>query len=118
MRIKTLMLEQRSKPLISKTAFAGRLLQWLLITFILLIISLLTGVIGYRYFENMPWIDALLNAAMILGGMGEITELHTTGGKLFAACYAIYCGIFLIICGGLLLVPVFHRLLHRFHGDQ
>jgi hypothetical protein len=65
----------------------------------------------------MPWIDAFLNASMILGGMGEIDILHTIGGKLFAAFYAIYSGIFLVVCGGLLLVPIFHRILHRFHAD-
>lgn len=92
--------------------------RWLGLTLFLLALSLAAGVIGYRHFEHMQWIDALLNAAMILGGMGEIDTLHTTGGKLFAAFYAIYSGIFLVACGGLLLVPVFHRVLHRFHADR
>ena len=105
-------------PVISPTAFAGRMARWLMITIALLTLSLAGGVLGYRYFEHLPWIDAFLNAAMILGGMGEIDTLHTLGGKLFAACYAIYCGTFLVVCGGLLLVPVFHRVLHRFHADE
>ncbi len=110
-------LERANKPVISTAAFTKRLLHWLLITVGLLGMSLLVGVLGYRYFEHMSWIDAFLNAAMILGGMGEITTLQTTGGKLFASCYAIYSGIFLVICGGLLLVQVFHRVLHHFHAD-
>lgn len=111
-------LEHRSKPIISNTAFAGRMLQWMVITVVLLSASLVVGVLGYRCFEAMTWIDALLNAAMILGGMGEISTLQTDSGKLFAAFYAIYCGIFLVVCGGLLLVPVFHRVLHHFHAEK
>ena len=112
------MLERRNHRVISNTEFAGRIVKWLLLTFLLFSISLIAGVLGYHYFENMSWIDALLNAAMILGGMGEIDSLHTTEGKLFAAAYAIYSGIFLVVCGGLLLVPVFHRTLHHFHADD
>lgn len=112
------MLEHKSIKPISNTAFVRRMAFWLTITFGLLLGSLLVGVAGYRYFEGMRMIDAILNAAMILGGMGEIDTLKTDGGKLFAACYAIYSGIFLVVCGGLLLVPVFHRVLHRFHADR
>lgn len=112
------MFERRTKPVISRRAFAERVLKWLFVTIGLLLVSLLMGVIGYRYFEHMPWIDALLNAAMLLGGMGEIDALHTLGGKLFAAFYAIYSGVFLVFCGGLLLAPFFHRVLHHFHADK
>jgi hypothetical protein len=110
--------EHRSKAVISGGAFAGRMAKWGILTSTLLAVSLLAGMAGYHYLENMPWVDALLNAAMILGGMGEIDMLHTTAGKIFAAFYAIYCGIFLVVCGGLLLVPIFHRVLHRFHADE
>jgi len=112
------MFEHQTKPILSRKAFAGRMVCWLGFTLLLLLISLGGGIMGYHYFESMPWIDALLNASMILGGMGEIDALHTTAGKLFAAFYAIYSGIFLVVCGGLLLVPVFHRVLHRFHADR
>lgn len=111
------MFEHISLPVITRRAFAGRIMRWALLNLMLLSSSLLIGVLGYRYFEQMTWIDALLNASMIFGGMGEIDVLHTTGGKLFASCYAIYSGIFLVVCGGLLLVPLFHRVLHRFHAD-
>jgi hypothetical protein len=66
----------------------------------------------------MDWLDALLNASMILGGMGPVDTLHTDGGKWFASFYALYSGLFFIICGGLLLAPVFHRILHHFHAEK
>lgn len=112
------MLEHRSKKPLSRRAFAGRMLKWLMITTLILLASLILGVVGYHYFEDLPWVDSLLNASMILGGMGEVDALHTTGGKLFASFYAIYSGILLVICGGLLLVPVFHRVLHVFHAEK
>jgi hypothetical protein len=72
---------------------------------------------GYHYLEGMAWVEAFLNAAMLLGGMGPVDPLHTEAGKIFAGVYAIYCGMLLVVCGGMLLVPVFHRVLHRFHGE-
>jgi hypothetical protein len=78
-------------------------------------ISLLAGVIGYRITEGMGWLDAFLNAAMILGGMGPVDALHATGGKVFAAIYALYSGLVVIFVAGLLFAPFAHRMLHRFH---
>lgn len=112
------MLEHKSKPVISRKAFTHRLLKWTSLTFVLVALSLYVGVAGYHYLENMPWIDALLNASMILGGMGEVDALKTNAGKVFASFYALYSGFFLIICGGLLMVPVFHRVLHKFHAEK
>lgn len=112
------MFEHRIQPLISPSRFAIRIMWWLVITLLVMAVSLLVGVTGYHYFENLSWVDAFLNASMILGGMGEVDVLHTTGGKIFAACYALYSGIFLVVCGGLLLVPVFHRVLHHFHSER
>jgi hypothetical protein len=80
-------------------------------------LSLLIGVTGYHFFESMDWLDAFLNASMILGGMGPVDALHTVGGKLFAGIYAIYSGLFLIGATGMLLAPVFHRILHKFHAE-
>ncbi len=71
--------------------------------------------VGYRQFEGMPWIDAFLNAAMLMGGMGPIGELHTFSGKLFAGLYALYCGLLLLVAVGIMMAPVIHRFLHRFH---
>lgn len=76
------------------------------------------GVLGYHLFENLPWIDSLVNAAMILGGMGPVNELHTNGGKLFASFYALYSGIVFLVSVGIILAPLYHRFLHRFHLEE
>jgi hypothetical protein len=81
----------------------------------LVCLSLAAGVLGYHVFEGLSWLDALLNASMILGGMGPVDTLHTVGGKLFASVYAIYSGLFLIAVTGFIMAPVFHRVLHKFH---
>ncbi len=111
------MFEQKDTLIISKQAFMQRMLGSGFITLIMFSGSLLLGIVGYSYFENMNWIDGLLNASMILGGMGPVDVLKTNGGKIFASLYAIYSSVFLIICGGVLMVPIFHRILHHFHSD-
>jgi hypothetical protein len=75
------------------------------------------GIVGYHEFEGMAWVDATVNAAMILGGMGPVNELHTNAGKLFAAAYALFSGIVFLVAIAVLLAPVVHRFLHRFHID-
>ena len=77
--------------------------------------SWLFGTLGYRFTEGMAWLDALLNAAMILGGMGPVDALHTAAGKLFAAMYALFSGIIFLVAVGVLVTPIVHRLYHRFH---
>lgn len=77
--------------------------------------SLLAGILGYRIAGDMGWLDAFLNAAMILGGMGPVDAMHTGGGKVFAAIYALYSGLVVIFVAGLLFAPFAHRMLHRFH---
>ena len=79
--------------------------------------SLLLGMAGYAYFEGMAWRDAFLNAAMLLGGMGPVDKLRTEGGKLFAGVYALYAGMVFLVVAGLILAPVVHRLLHKYHWD-
>ena len=76
--------------------------------------SLAIGILGYHVFEGLPWIDALLNAAMLLGGMGPVNELHTTAGKLFASFYALYCGVIFLVVAGILLTPIIHRFIQSF----
>ena len=82
--------------------------------------SLGVGVWGYEHFEGLEWRDAFLNAAMLLGGMGPVESPQTAGGKLFAAFYALYAGIVFLVVVAILIAPVVHRLLHRFHweGDE
>jgi hypothetical protein len=73
---------------------------------------------GYHHYEGMSWIDAFVNAAMILSGMGPMLPINTYGGKMFAGFYAIYSGIALISIAGIIFAPVFHRFLHRFHLEN
>jgi hypothetical protein len=81
-------------------------------------VSLFVGMLGYRCTEGMDWLDAFVNAAMILSGMGPVGPLQTPGGKLFAGCYALYSGLVLILAAGLLFAPIVHRMMHRFHLDS
>jgi hypothetical protein len=109
------MFEPRKEPLLSRALFLRRLLKYGAVSCGLALLSLILGILGYWYFEGMPWIDAFVNAAMLLGGMGPVGELHTQAGKLFAGAYALYCGLVVIISMGILLAPMFHRFLHKFH---
>jgi len=81
----------------------------------MVLISLSIGIMGYHFFENLPWIDAFANAAMILSGMGPLSTLQTSSGKLFAGCYALFSGLAFLIIMGLVFAPVVHRFLHKFH---
>jgi hypothetical protein len=112
------MYEVSSSPIISRSAFFTRMWGQIVLTVGSLCLSLLIGMVCFRYFEGFQWIDCFLNAAMLLGGMGEIDPLYTIGGKIFAGIYAIYSGVFMIVCGGLLLAPIFHRILHKFHSSD
>jgi hypothetical protein len=78
-------------------------------------VSLAIGMAGYVGFEHLSWLDAFLNAAMLLGGMGPIHDPESAGGKLFAGLYALYCGLVVIVSMGVLLTPVLHRAMHLFH---
>lgn len=109
------MYEQRHKPLLSRIEFLFRVLRHGMLAIGVVFIGLGIGVLGYHSFEGMAWIDALLNASMILGGMGPVTPLNTVGGKLFASAYAIFSGVIFIGVMGIVLAPFAHRLLHRFH---
>lgn len=76
------------------------------------------GMAGYEYFEQLLWRDAFLNAAMLLGGMGPVNTPQTNGGKVFAGLYALYAGLVFLIVAGLVIAPVAHRLMHKFHWEQ
>jgi hypothetical protein len=107
--------ERRDEELLPLRAFYRRLLKFALISLSIIVASLLAGVLGYMYFESMMPVDAFLNAAMIMGGMGPATPLFTDGGKLFAGFYALYCGFILLVAAGIFVTPIFHRFLHHFH---
>src|SRR3989304_2735884 len=87
------MFERRHEPLLSRAAFLWRLVSHVGIAVGIVFGSLVVGILGYHYMEGLEWIDSLLNAAMILGGMGPVGEMHAVSGKIFAACYALYSGI-------------------------
>jgi uncharacterized membrane protein YiaA len=110
--------EHRSKPLLSAQEFTRRMIIFACISAGLVIFSLVMGMVGYRVFEDFSWTDAFMNAAMLMGGMGAVNELHTEAGKIFAGIYAMYCGLVFIIAIGLFIAPVFHRFLHKFHVEK
>lgn len=114
-RLVDLRFEGRAEPLLGRFAFAKRVVASCSAAMLLIAASLYGGMCGYRYFEGMSWVDAFVNAAMILSGMGPVSVLETRGGKIFAGCYALYSGLAVIIATGLILAPVVHRLMHRFH---
>jgi hypothetical protein len=110
--------ERRKEALISRRAFFRRVIRYALLAALIDVGSLALGVFGYHTLEGLSWLDSLLNAAMILGGMGPVNELHTRAGKLFASFYAIYCGVIFLVVAGVLLAPVIHRFLHHFHLES
>lgn len=110
--------ESRHQPLLNRQAFTRRVARNFAAASLLIGVSLLAGMAGYRYLEGMEWIDAFANAAMILSGMGPLEPLKTWGGKLFAGCYALYSGLALLVATGIILAPVVHRMLHQFHLED
>lgn len=109
--------ERRSHPLLSRVEFFFRVLRHAALAFTVVAVALGIGILGYHETEALPWLDATLNASMILGGMGPVNELHTTGGKVFASAYALFSGLMFIAVMGMLLAPFAHRLLHHFQGE-
>lgn len=109
------MFEHHKQPLASQSEFAQRMVRFGLLAAGVIIFSLGIGILGYHYLESLSWIDSLLNASMILGGMGPVNTLQTNAGKVFASFYALYSGIILLASVGVLVTPIFHRFMHRFH---
>lgn len=110
--------EHKTDPLLPLDQFLGRLMQHGLAAMLFLAVSLSIGVIGYHFTENLSWLDSLLNASMILGGMGPVDILKTEGGKLFASFYAIYSGVAFLLVVGIIIAPLAHRMMHRLHLDD
>jgi hypothetical protein len=109
--------ESRKHRPLSRPHFVRRLLLHFLGASGLVLGSLLIGMAGYAHFEDLAWRDTFLNAAMLLGGMGPVESPQTSGGKLFAGLYALYAGLVFLVATGIVLAPVVHRLLHKFHWD-
>lgn len=109
------MYEHKSDPLLPLRRFLYRLLAHGAVGLAAILLSLAVGVLGYHHFEHLAWLDALLNASMILGGMGPVNPVVTSGGKVFASCYALFSGVVFLVVVGIMMAPVAHRLFHRLH---
>lgn len=112
------MFEPYHHPLLARASFIYRMIRSLLWGIIVICISLSIGMWGYHYFEGMNWIDAYVNAAMILSGMGPLFNPVTTAGKLFAGTYALFSGIIFLLVVGIMFGPLVHRFLHKFHLEE
>jgi hypothetical protein len=109
--------ERRGQPVASRRKFLARMGVAIGLWLVLTGVGLAIGIAGYAEFEGMSFVDAYVNAAMILSGMGPLGELKTTAGKVFAGSYAILSGLIIVIATGFILAPIFHRILHRFHVE-
>src|SRR5437868_694857 len=104
--------ERKTQKLATRAVFAQRLARSLAIGLAIIAVSLAVGIAGYMYFAELPVVDAFLDAAMILGGMGPVAPLQSDAAKIFAGVYALYSGLLLIVVSGIILAPVLHRVLH------
>ena len=111
------MFEKKHQAVLPRPKFIQRLLQHLIVAALILVGGLGIGVLGYHYIGALNWVDALLNAAMILTGMGPVDVLHSDAAKLFASAYALFSGVIFLIGMGVVVAPLLHRLLHQFHLD-
>ena len=109
--------ERRHEKILGTHAYIQRQLAFIGIAFAFLGVSLFIGMAGYHFFEGLTWLDAFVNAAMIMGGMGPVSPILTQTGKLFAGCYALYSGLGLLVSVGFMAAPLLHRFFHFFHMD-
>ena len=112
------MYESRHQPVLSNAKFARRLANHVAVALFLVLASVAIGMCGYVFFEDLEWIDAFLNATMLLGGMGPVDPPHTTGGKLFAGFFALYAGLIFLATAALVFTPLLHRVMHSFHWSE
>jgi hypothetical protein len=112
------MYERHRQPLLPRNIFIIRFALHCLVAAGVITASLGIGILGYHYLEGLPWIDSLLNASMILGGMGPVDPLKSSAGKLFASFYALFSGILFLVIASILMAPIIHRFLHKLHLDE
>ena len=118
MRTEHMMYEHRTEPLLTRAQFACRLLRHGAVAALVVGLSLAIGTVGYHFAASLTWLDALLNAVMILTGMGPVAPLQSPAAKLFAIAYALYAGIVFLAVTGTMFAPVLHRLLHWLYRDK
>jgi hypothetical protein len=111
------MFENKGEGLLSRQQYIRRQARHVVLAGSVIVAGWVTGIAGYMILEGMSFVDAVLNSAMILGGMGPVGELHTTAGKIFASFYAIFSGVGFIGATGVLFAPLYHRFIHKFHLD-
>jgi hypothetical protein len=112
------MYEHRRQQPLSRRAFRRRVARHLAVACLIAAGSLAAGIAGYVWFERLSVLDAFLDAAMLLGGMGPVHTPVTAGGKLFAGLYALYAGVVFLVVAAIIVAPVVHRVLHRFHWED
>jgi hypothetical protein len=110
--------ERRHDELAPRSVFIKRLLAAEGFALGLIAVALMIGIAGYHFIAGFQWLDSLLEASMILGGMGPIKELPNDGAKVFASIYALFSGLIFIGVMGIVLSPVVHRIMHKFHVDE
>jgi hypothetical protein len=113
-----IMFEHTSQPLLPRRAFVARVLVHLALAIVTVGVALGVGILGYHFLGGLQWIDALVNASMILGGMGPVDLITSQSGKLFTSFYALFSGLFFIGVASLAIAPFVHRIMHRMHLDQ
>ena len=112
------MLEKKHERVLPLRQFVWRLARFILAALALILVALGIGIAGYHWIAGLSLVDAILNASMILGGMGPVNELQGNGAKLFASAYALFSGLVFITVAGMIFTPLVHRVLHRFHVDD
>ena len=112
------MFESKHQKLVSSGVFMQRMLSHIFLIILLILGALSIGVLGYHWFADFTWVDSLLNASMILGGMGEIDQLTNTAAKVFASVYALFSGLVFIAVMGIFFTPIMHRVFHSLHMED
>ncbi|TAK92316.1 MAG: hypothetical protein EPO06_00440 [Burkholderiaceae bacterium] len=111
------MFEKKHQPVLPLQSFIHRMVRHFLVAMGIVGLGLGIGVLGYHYIGALGWVDSILNASMILAGMGPVDALSSDAAKLFAAAYALFSGVLFLIGMGVMVAPVLHRFLHHFHLD-
>lgn len=110
--------EHHRQPLAGRDHFARRLLKFAGYSAAFLAVSLLVGMGGYHWIGDLGWVDALLNASMILTGMGPVSPMPSDAAKIFASAYAVFSGEAFLTTFSILIAPILHRILHRLHLNE
>lgn len=112
------MYEHKKQPLASTATYYQRVLKNILVALLIIAVCLMIGILGYHYIADIPWIDSLHNASMILSGMGPVVEIKCDSGKIFSSAYALFSGLVFISIAGFILAPAIHRIFHKLNHEQ